>query len=262
MGSYSVTNSDTTSHSTTNTTQKGQSSSQSQSTTNKFLDEALRNQILSGLLGYMTDEEIRTYAENLLRPQLNAGLEGAQQQYDATELAKQQEMENLNASLARSIEAQQSAYAKSRASLETAALARGMGRSSYTLSTLANADIAYAKAVENLTSDAARAQSQVQQQISLAAQQYAQTQARLKTDYAQQLSAKIQELKQQQRQEYNSNYLTAVSGSLGTTSKGTQETQSSSESHSVTDGTSHTTSVTYSGSTGGGRVSNSDRAGQ
>ena len=142
-----TTSSNSSSHSETKGSSTSQSQSQSQSTSSKFLDEALRDKILAGLLGYMTDEEIDAYAENLLKPQLNAGLEAAEQQYAATELAKQQEIENLAAALDRSIEEQESAYAKSRASLETAALARGMGRSSYTLSTLANADSMLAQAI-------------------------------------------------------------------------------------------------------------------
>ena len=184
--------SSTTSRSETNTTSKSQSSTQSQSSTKKVLDQALVEQILGGLMGYMTDEEISAYAENLLKPVLNAELEAAEQNYATTELAKQQEIDNLAASLDRSIEEQENAYAKSRASLETAALARGMGRSSYTLSTLANADSALAKAIENLTGDTARQQAQIQQQITQAAQQKAQTTGRLNTDYASQLAAKMQ----------------------------------------------------------------------
>lgn len=251
-GTISTTDSSTKSHSETHATSKSQSSTQSQSQTNKVLDEALVEKILSGLMGYMTDEEINAYAENLLKPQLNAGLEAAEQQYATTELAKRQEIENLAAALDRSIEEQESAYAKSRASLETAALARGMGRSSYTLGTLANADSALAKAIENLTTDTGRQQSQIQAQISQAAQQKAQTTGRLNTDYAANLAAKVQELKQQQRQEYNQNYLTAVSGAMGTASTGKQETQGSSESHSVTDATSQTHSTTITKSLGGG----------
>ena len=251
-GMISTTSSSTKSHSETNATSKSQSATQSQSATKKVLDEALRDKILAGLMGYMTDEEIAAYADNLLKPQLNAGLEAAEQQYAATELAKRQEIENLAAALDRSIEEQESAYAKSRASLETAALARGMGRSSYTLSTLANADSAYARAVENLTRDTSRQQSQIQAQITQAAQQKAQTTGRLSTDYAANLAAKVQELKQQQRQEYNQNYLTAVSGSMGTASTGSQNTQASSESHSVTDSTSKTHSTTITKPLGGG----------
>ena len=258
-GSITTTNSSTRSHSETNTTSKSQSATQSQSQTNKVLDEALRDKILSGLLGYMTDEEINAYAENLLRPQLNAGLEAAEQQYETTELAKRQEIENLAAALDRSIEEQQGAYNRSRAQLETAALARGMGRSSYTLGTLANADASYAKAVENLTRDTGRQQGQIQAQISQAAAQKAQTTGRLNTDYAANLAAKVQELKEQQRQEYNQNYLTAVSGAMGTASTGTQNTQGSSESKSVTDAWSKSSSVSVTRMLGGG--GSSDRLG-
>ena len=191
----STTSGTSSSHSETNATNKSQSATQSESSTKKVLDEALVEKILSGLMGYMTDAEINAYAENLLKPQLNAGLEAAEQQYATTELVKRQEIDNLAAALDRSIEEQEGAYAKSRASLETAALARGMGRSSYTLGTLANADSAYARALENLTRDTGRMQSQVQQQISLAAQQKAQTTGRLSTDYAANLAAKVQELR-------------------------------------------------------------------
>ena len=79
------------------------SESQNQSTTKKVLDEALRDRILSGLMGTMTDEEIDAYAENLLAPQRNAEMEAAQQKYDAAKLTGEQEIESLAAELARSI---------------------------------------------------------------------------------------------------------------------------------------------------------------
>ena len=251
-GTITTSSSSTKYGSTTDSSTKSQSQSQSQSTTSKVLDEKLRDQILSGLLGYMTDEEIATYAENLLRPQLHAELEAAQQEYETVELAKQQEIENAIAALTRSIEEQQGTYAKSRASLETAAQARGMGRSSYLLSTLANADSTLAKVIENLTMDSQRQQDQIQAQISQAAKQKAQTQGRLNTDYAAQLAAKTQELKEKQRQEYNQNYLTAVSGAMGTASTGSQSTSGSSNTHSKTDGWSNTSSVSITKSLGGG----------
>lgn len=260
-GYISQTSSNTTSHSETKATSESKSATQSQSSTKKVLDEALVEKILSGLMGYMTDEEINAYAENLLKPQLNAGIEAAEQQYATTELAKRQEIDNLAAALDRSIEEQQGAYNRSRAQLETAALARGMGRSSYTLGTLANADSAYARALENLTRDTGRQQAQIQQQISLAAQQKAQTTGRLNTDYAANLAAKVQELRQQQRQEYNQNYLTAISGSMGTATAGTQNTQASSKSHSVTDSESTTNSTTITRALGGGGGARQDGIG-
>ena len=250
MAKSTITNTSSSSSTHSTTSQSGKSQSKSESTSSKFLDEKLRDQILAGLMGYMTDEEIEAYAKNLLQPQLNAGLEAAEQQYATTELAKQQEIENLAAALSRSIEEQEGAYAKSRASIENAALARGMGRSSYTLSTLANADASLAKVIENLTTDTGRQQSQIQQQITQAAQQKAQTTGRLNTDYAAQLAAKVQELRQQQRQEYNQNYLTAVSGSMGTKNVGTQNTTS--ESQSVTDSETTGSSTSITTSSGGG----------
>lgn len=206
---------------------QGSSTSKTQQSTvsQKFLDNDLLNAILSGLTPNMTDEEIAAYAENLLRPQLNAGIEAAQQQYEATELAKNQEIENLAATLARNIAQQEGAYARNMANVENAALARGMGRSSYTLQTLANQGKNYAAAVQQLSEENARAQNQVQQQITQAAQQNAQTQGRLNTDYATQLAAKIQELKNAQKTAYDQNYMTAVSSALGSKSEMVSDTE-------------------------------------
>lgn len=211
----------------TDSASQSESNTKQETESRRFLDGELLSQILSGLAPNMTDDEISVFAENLLRPVLNAGLESAQQSYEATKLGKEQEIENLAATLARSIAEQQNAYRQSAANVETAALSRGMGRSSYTMQTLANQGSALAKAVQQLTEENARAQSQAQQQITLAAQQNAQTQGRLNTDYATQLAAKVQELRESQRNAYNQNYMTAVSEALGnrstmdSTTKGT-----------------------------------------
>lgn len=216
----------------TDSASQSESNTKQETESRRFLDGELLSQILSGLAPNMTDDEISAFAENLLRPVLNAGLESAQQSYETTKLGKEQEIENLAATLARSIAEQQNAYRQSAANVETAALSRGMGRSSYTLQTLANQGSALAKAVQQLTEENARAQSQAQQQITLAAQQNAQTQGRLNTDYATQLAAKVQELRESQRQNYNQNYMTAVSEALGnrstmdSTTKGTDTSSS------------------------------------
>lgn len=207
-----------------------QSASQSTSTTNQesqtgaVLDKALLETILSGLTGRMTDEEITSFAESLLRPQLNAELEAAQQNLETTRLGLEQEQENLASELARAITEQQSAYRQSMAGVETAALARGMGRSSYTLQTLAGQGNALAEAVRQLTDESTRKSAQLQSRITQAEQQAAASQGRLNTDYASNLAAKIQELRQNQQQAYNSNYLTAVSASLGSKSTNTSTT--------------------------------------
>lgn len=266
---------DTTSQSTSNSRQDStsQSSSTSQSTSKNVLDKELMNQILSGLMGTMTDEQITQFAENLLRPQLNAGLEEAQQNYETTKLSKEQEIENLAANLTRSIDEQNAAYRRSAANVETAALNRGMGRSSYTMQTLANQGDALAKAVQQLTEDSGRRSQQIQNQITQAAQQNSRTQGRLNSDYASQLAAKVQELKENQRKEWNSNYLTAISSAMGQQTTGSQQTAGSQTSigsqqttgSQQTLGTSETTgessaessgtSVSTTTSRGGGRSS-------
>lgn len=206
------------------------STTNQESTTKRVLDAELLNTILSGLAGQMTDEQINAFAESLLLPQLNAGLEAAEQAYETTRLSKEQEKADLAASLARAITEQQNAYRQSMAGVETAALARGMGRSSYTLQTLAGQGNALAQVVQQLTDENTRQQSQLQEQISLAAQQNAQTKGRLNTDYAAQLAAKVQELRQNQQNAFNQNYMTAVSAALGSQTKNDSTTTGSSSS--------------------------------
>ncbi|MBE5798326.1 MAG: hypothetical protein E7321_00035 [Clostridiales bacterium] len=217
----------------TESNSKSTSNTQHQTTTRKILDKELMQTILSGLSPQMTEDEVRSFAESLLRPQLHAGLEAAQQQYDAAELALNQEKEDIAVQLAQAIAQQQAAYKQNAAQVETAALARGMGRSSYTLDKLSQQGDMLAETIRQLTDEGARQQGQVQQQITQAAKQNAQTQGRLNTDYAAQLAAKTQELLQNQKDRYNSNYMSAVSAALGSQSSGSQSTESGSESLSL-----------------------------
>lgn len=238
---------------------KSESQSQSQSETKKVLDEKLRDEILSGLMGYMTDAEIDAYAENLLRPQRDAQLEAAQQQYETARLQGEQEIENLAAELSRSVEEQRRSYARSAADVQTAALARGMGRSSYTLDTLANEGDRMARAVRELTQENERKNAQIRKQMAQAQQHNAETAGRLNTDYAAQLAAKVQELKESQRKEYNQTYLTAISGSMGSSTSGQSSTTGSSMSDttgiSQTEGSSKTVTKSYSASSGSSKKS-------
>ena len=247
--------------STTNSREhsQSQSQSQSQSTTKKLLDSELLNQILGGLAGNMTDKEIAAFAENLLRPQLNAGIEASRQNFETTKLSKEQEIANLAANLTRAIDEQNSAYRQSKANVETAALNRGMGRSSYTLQTLANQGDALAKAVRERTDENARKTGQIQDQITQAAKQNSQTQGRLNTDFASQLAAKVQELKESQRKEWNSNYLTAISAAMGQQTTGSQQTSGTTDTtgEQHTEGSGHSTSVTYTNRGGGGKKNKS-----
>ncbi|MDO5300434.1 MAG: hypothetical protein Q4F18_13470, partial [Clostridia bacterium] len=171
--------------------------------------------------GQMSEEELEAYAQNLLEPVVNAEKEASQQQYETAKLSREQEIEDLVRALDRSIQEQNDAYGRSTADIETRALARGMGRSSYTLQTLANQGDALARAISELTEESARKQGQIQRQITQSAEQNAQTQGRIETDYARNLAAKMQELREKQRDANNSNYLTAVSAALGQKTTGT-----------------------------------------
>ena len=221
---------------TSTTVSSSTSKTNSQSTTKNVLDTALRDVILSGLRGYMTDEEIGAFAENLLRPTLNAGLEASQQNYEASKLGYEQEIENLAAQLTQAIQKQQDSYRQSDAGLETAALARGMGRSSYLLDTKTQLSRALSDTIRSLTDESTRQSGQIQQKITLAGQQNAQTQGRLNTDYASQLAAKVQELKDAQRQEYNQNYMTATSAAMGSQTIGSSTTETNGTSTTTTSG--------------------------
>lgn len=262
MGHTTV--SHTTSHSTTKSESKSktqsQATSQSQSTTKKQLDEKLRDQILAGLMGYMTDEEIDAYARNLLEPQLGAQMEAAQQDYDTKKLLREQEIEDLAAALSRDVEAQEKAYRQSAAGVETAALARGMGRSSYTLDKLAQQGTLLAEAVERLTGESERKRGQIQAQITQAGEQKTQTQGRLQTDYAKELAAKVQELRDSQRKQYNADYLSAVNASMGSQTTGESSTKGSSTTDTKGFSETHgeSTTVTTSGGGGGGSSRKSD----
>ena len=236
----------------TDSASENKSSTTQVTETSKTLNDDMVNRIMAGLIGQMTDEEIAAYAEQLLAPQRNAALEAAQQEYDATALAKQQEIEILAASLAKAAAQQEALGAKSKAGIETAALARGMGRSSYTLQTLANQDRATAETIRQMSDETARQSAQVQKQITQAAEQNAQTQGRVNTDYAANLAAKMQELRQSQINQRNQNYMTAVSAAIGSKSSMQSDTTGSDQSLSVTGKVKNPTDYSSSGKTSSG----------
>ena len=73
----------------TDSASQSESNTKQETESRRFLDGELLSQILAGLAPNMTDDEISAFAENLLRPVLNAGLESAQQSYEATKLGKE-----------------------------------------------------------------------------------------------------------------------------------------------------------------------------
>lgn len=251
--SHSQSSSQSESSSKNQSTSKSENHSESTSTSRKVLDEAMLATILEGIGGQMTQEQIEQYAQNLLEPVLHAEKEQSRRQAEAARLSGEQEIEDLAKALERDVSMQQSAYKTSRANVETDALARGMGRSSYTLQTLANQGDALAKAVQALTEENNRKAGQVRKGIAQAEAQDAQTQARLDADYAKGLAAKVQELHEKQKQQNDSNYLAAISAAMGqqTTTHGTQTGTQQTTGSSQTQGTQTSSGSTVSEQQGG-----------
>lgn len=254
----------TTTNSSSQSTSQSQSQSQSQaqSTTQKTLDQELLAAILQGLQGTgyeaKTEEELMEAAQNLFLPEYNAQVEAAKQEQAATDLGLAQQIENLIAAAGRQVDQQNAAFNQSRADIETGALARGMGRSSYTLSTLSNNDIARAAAIDQIMGDVTRQQGQLEAQRTQAAQQLAQTLGRLETDKATNIKNTLLDLldREYDRQQsainqQNQNWLTALEMAMGTKTNTSETSQTQGTENTTTNSTQTSTTMTGSGGSGG-----------
>ena len=196
-------------------------SQQSQSITQAVINSELLAQILEGLqdAGYTqkTTDELMKIAEDYYLPQYNAEIEAAQQAQAVKDMSYTQQLENLQSAYGKNINVQNAAYDKSRAALETGALARGMGRSSYTMATRAGNDQARSAALAQLADDYLQNVRQVTDEQTLSAAQSAETIGRLNADKATNITNKLRELADAEYQKYitgvnqqNANYLAAV----------------------------------------------------
>ena len=271
----------TTTNSTSNT--QGQSGSQSQGqsssqqSTQKVVNQELLSQLLAGLadMGYAprSEEELRQAAENRYNPLYNAEVEAARQKQQQTDLALSQQLGELLSGISRQKETQNAAYDKARANIETGALSRGMGRSSYTTSTLSNNDIARAKALSQIDEDANRQTGQIGAQRTQLTQQLAETLGRLGTDKETNIANYLQELYDQEYQRQvaanqakNQNYLTAVDLSMGSqTTNATNSTESQTgwqnQTTNATDNTTQTTEYWGGGSSSKGSGGGGSKSG-
>lgn len=128
------------------------------------------------------DETYRQQAEAALRPGLNAQLEALSQSMEATN----QSYERNKAELQRQAEASRrqlgSDFASMRGDLETSALRRGMGRSSYLTDNLAYLGAQQARAQANVENQLAQDLKDIGEAQTLAQQHYQQTVQRLQDD--------------------------------------------------------------------------------
>ena len=214
-------------------------SQQSQSITQAIINSELLAQILEGLqdAGYTqkTTDELMKIAEDYYLPQYNAEIEAEKQAQAVKDMSYTQQLENLQSAYGKNIDVQNAAYDKSRAALETGALARGMGRSSYTMATLAGNDQARSAALAQLADDYLQNVRQVTDEQALSSAQSAETIGRLNADKATNITNKLRELADAEYQKYitgvnqqNANYLAAVQAAMGQMTTG-QTTETSTQ---------------------------------
>lgn len=214
-------------------------SQQSQSITQAVINSELLAQILEGLqdAGYTqkTTDELMKIAEDYYLPQYNAEIEAEKQAQAVKDMSYTQQLENLQSAYGKNIDVQNAAYDKSRAALETGALARGMGRSSYTMATLAGNDQARSAALAQLADDYLQNVRQVTDEQALSSAQSAETIGRLNADKATNITNKLRELADAEYQKYitgvnqqNANYLAAVQAAMGQMTTG-QTTETSTQ---------------------------------
>ena len=161
----------------------------------------------------------------------------------------------MTISYGKNIDVQNAAYDKSRAALETGALARGMGRSSYTMATLAGNDQARSAALAQMADDYLQNVRQVTDEQTMSAAQSAETIGRLNADKATNITNKLRELADTEYQKYitgvnqqNANYLAAVQAAMGQMTTG--QTTGTSKTSETSNTTGQSTQVTYVGGSG------------
>lgn len=120
----------------------------------------------------------------------------AQQAYDQSALALDQQSAALDPVYQRQIQEAQQATEKSVVNADNAALARGMGRSSYALATRANIDTAGTKLQNDIMTELSQAKGNLNSQKSLAQQQLAQLLSQYSTSKASDMASYVDQQRQ------------------------------------------------------------------
>ena len=145
-----------------------------------------------------TDEQIQAEAENRFKTQYDQQRTAAQQAYDTSALALDQQRAGLGTSYAKQAEEAAKNTRQNYAAADRQSVSRGMQRSSYNNATLANINNEGAKTQNEIQQALTTAQGNVDQQKTLLTQQLAQTLAGYDTGYANDVAAYIDSLKQQE----------------------------------------------------------------
>lgn len=150
-----------------------------------------------------TDDELRQQAQALYQNQYDAARLTAQQNYDTTAAALQNQLDQLDTSYARQTEAQQEANRQSLSNQDRYSLGRGMQRSTFNNATIGNLQIAGDKALNQIQQNRTAQESSIASQQALAKQQLQQNLAAADTQYQNNVIARILEMQDQdwQRQQ-------------------------------------------------------------
>lgn len=147
-----------------------------------------------------TPEQIQTQAAAELNPTLRSSLLGSKQTYDATAAGLAAQRASAETAYDQQYAAQKTANAQTYSAADRQATGRGMGRSSYNASRLANVSLQGDKALNNIEANRANTVNSIAAQLQLAGQQRAERDAQYQASYQDQLLARIRELEDQEYQ--------------------------------------------------------------
>ena len=146
----------------------------------------------------MTDEQINQQAQNKYTSIYDQNRTSAQQAYDTTALALQQQRDQLAVNYGVQQEAAKKATAQTLSNADRYSLQRGMQRSSYNNATLANIGLQGNKTLNALQQGLTTAQGDIDEKSTLLAQQLAQQLAAFDTQQQSDIQAYIDQLRQQE----------------------------------------------------------------
>lgn len=158
--------------------------------------EELTKNLKYGSYTPLTEEQIQTQAKNKYQSELEQNMLTAQQAYDKTALALDDQRSKLDAAYAQQEEALRKNTAKTYSAADRQALSRGMQRSTYNNSTLANINLQGDEALNDLASSLRADKQSIDSKKTQAAEQLAQQLAQYERDNATRVAAYADELRE------------------------------------------------------------------
>lgn len=163
------------------------------------LDE-LTKSLKYGSYTPLTEEQIQQQAKDKYQAEFDQSKLTAQQAYDKTALALDNQRAQLDQNYAKQAESARKNTAQTYSAADRHALSRGMQRSTYNNSTLANINLEGDKILDDLAGALRSDQNALDSQKSLAEQQLAQQLAQFENNFNSQVSAYADQLREQDYQ--------------------------------------------------------------